>query len=92
MSADTAGDLRLHELLTLVHRSARAYCGPAHGTSWAVDMAAPPPRTVDLGVGAERTSYQLVQDPQTRRPARDQLGNYLYMPVRYPVDGAKDTD
>lgn len=63
---------------------ARAYCGPSHGLCWALDSAAPP-RAVDIGSGKHRVTYRLVHNPRTRRPARDYLGNYLYMPVRHDV-------
>jgi len=32
-------------------------------------------------VGGQQFQYRLVYSPQTRQPARDHLGNYLYMPV-----------
>lgn len=64
----------------------RAYCGPAHGHSWIVDDAETPPRTVDLGEGRHRVRYRLVHHPRTHRPARDQMGNYVYMPVRHGFD------
>lgn len=60
---------------------ARAYCGPAHGRSWTLTRDSTPPGTVELMVGGQQFQYRLVYSPQTRQPARDHLGNYLYMPV-----------
>jgi|SoiMetStandDraft_2_1073263.scaffolds.fasta_scaffold431802_1 hypothetical protein len=60
---------------------ARAYCGPAHGRSWTLTRDTTPPGTVELMVGGQQFQYRLVYSPQTRQPARDHLGNYLYMPV-----------
>lgn len=59
----------------------RAYCGPAHGHRWALH-ARVPPQSVELGDDRTRVRYQLVHHPRTRKPARDHLGNYLYMPLR----------
>jgi hypothetical protein len=64
---------------TSVTAGARAYGGPAHGHRWAVPAADPPDRVV-LGAA---TCYRLVHGPRTHLPARDHLGNYLYMPVRH---------
>lgn len=62
-------------------RSARAYCGPAHGISWRVSSDEQPAASVSVRVGGEQLSYRLVVHSLTRRPARDLLGNYLYMPL-----------
>lgn len=60
---------------------ARAYCGPAHGQCWTVAEGDPPPFAVVLDVARQRVSYRLVHHRQTRDPARDLQGHYLYMPV-----------
>lgn len=60
-------------------RWARAYCGPAHGRSWPVEQAGAPAPTATLAADGQQMRYRLVLHPQTRRPARDHLGNYLYM-------------
>lgn len=62
---------------------ARAYCGPAHGRRWELRAAAAPPSVVELTGGGQRVRYRLVHHPRTRQPARDHLGNFLYMPVLY---------
>jgi hypothetical protein len=36
---------------------------------------------VELPCGASSVLYRLVRQPRTGRPARDQLGNYLYVPM-----------
>jgi hypothetical protein len=58
---------------------ARAYCGPAHGRLWPLTPGTTPPGTVDLMVDGHRALYRLVYSPRTRQPARDHLGNYLYI-------------
>jgi len=58
----------------------RAYCGPAHGQQWPV-IDREPPAWVELPCGASSALYRLVRQPRTGRPARDQLGNYLYVPM-----------
>lgn len=63
---------------------ARAYCGPAHGQQWTVDPGLPPAR-VELPVGASSCHYRLVRQRRSGRPARDELGNLLYVPM---TDGA----
>jgi len=61
-------------------RRARAYCGPAHGRSWPlVEEAGAPAPTTTLAADGQVMRYRLVLHPRTRRPARDHLGNYLYM-------------
>jgi hypothetical protein len=60
---------------------ARAYCGPAHGRSWSLTRDTTPPGTVELMVGGQQFRYRLAYNPMTRRPARDHLGNYLYIAV-----------
>lgn len=59
---------------------ARAYSGPAHGQQWPVTDHEPP-AWVELPIGAGSVLYRLVRQPRSRRPARDQLGNYLYVPM-----------
>jgi hypothetical protein len=58
---------------------ARAYCGPAHGRSWTLTRDTTPPGTVELMVGGQQFHYRLVYNPRTRQPAKDHLGNYLYI-------------
>ncbi|WP_209313824.1 transaldolase [Blastococcus sp. TF02A-35] len=69
---------------------ARAYSGPAHGQQWQV-IDPEPPAWVELPVGAASALYRLVRQPRSHRPARDQLGNYLYVPMtdapHEPMDG-----
>jgi hypothetical protein len=60
--------------------TARAYCGPAHGRCWTVDTGIEPQSVVWLGGGADSVAYRVTFDPVTRRPARDRLGNLVYMP------------
>ena len=67
-----------------VGSDARAYCGAAHGAQWTVDPVEPPP-WVELPTGSSSSLYRLVRHPRTGRPARDYLGDLLYVPV---VDGA----
>ncbi|HEU4998598.1 MAG TPA: hypothetical protein VFT68_06605 [Lapillicoccus sp.] len=43
----------------------------------------PPPEDVVLEIAAEPLTYRLVHHPRSRRPARDQRGRYLYMPLLY---------
>lgn len=64
------------------HRLARAYCGPAHGRTWALGPDEAPPALVDVDLGPGTAVYRLVRHPRTRRPVRDHLGSYLYMPVQ----------
>ncbi|RBY95401.1 hypothetical protein DQ237_15210 [Blastococcus sp. TF02-8] len=59
---------------------ARAYCGPAHGQRWTVD-ASEPPAWVELPVSESSCLYRLVRQRRTGRPARDDLGNVLYVPM-----------
>lgn len=67
---------------------ARAYCGPAHGRTWLRAGPEAWPACVVLGSPAGPQEYRLVHDPRSHRPARDHLGNTLYMPVRIPRDRA----
>ena len=41
------------------------------------------PEDVVLEIAAEPLTYRLVHHPRSRRPARDQRGRYLYMPLLY---------
>ena len=61
---------------------AKAYCGPAHGQDWTIIGGHTIPERVDLDAAGGVHSYQLVHDLRLRRAARDQHGDYLYMPVR----------
>lgn len=61
-------------------REARAYSGPAHGQQWPVTDPEPP-AWVELPTGAASALYRLVRHPRSHRPARDQLGNYVYVPM-----------
>jgi hypothetical protein len=63
---------------------ARADCGPAHGRSWTLNRDTTPPETVELTVCGQQFHYRLVHSPQTRRPARDHLSNYLWQCGRSP--------
>jgi len=63
-------------------RRARAYCGPAHGQCWTVDADIELHPVVWLEGGEGSAAYQVTVDPVSRRPARDRLGNVVYMPVR----------
>jgi hypothetical protein len=62
--------------------TARAYCGPAHGQCWTVETDIELQPVVWLRGGAQSAAYQVTFDPVTGRPARDRLGNAVYMPVR----------
>ena len=44
-------------------------------------MDAEPPAQVELPGGASSALYRLVRQPGSGRPARDQLGNYVYVPT-----------
>lgn len=71
---------------------ARAYCGPAHGRSWRVHPDRPPPWTVDLPVDGQPIAvYRLVLRPRSRHPMRNQLGEFLYVPMQYDL-GLVDPD
>jgi hypothetical protein len=61
-----------------VRDQGRAYCGPAHGQQWPV-IGREPPAWVELPCGDSSALYRLVRQPRTGRPARDQLGNFLYV-------------
>jgi hypothetical protein len=63
-------------------RTARAYCGPAHGQSWTVDTDIELQSVVWLEGGEGSGAYHVTFDPVTRRPARDRHGNFVYMPLR----------
>jgi hypothetical protein len=61
---------------------AKAYCGPAHGRGWTIIGEHTLPERVVLDAAGGVHSYRLVHDLRLRRAARDQHGDYLYMPVR----------
>jgi hypothetical protein len=63
-----------------VSSEARAYCGPAHGMQWTV-TGPEPPAWVELPWGTSSVLYRLVRRPHSDRPARDDLGYYLYVPL-----------
>lgn len=65
---------------------ARAYCGPAHGHCWTVDVDGSPPDLVELPVESRPVRYRLTRQPSTGLPVRDHLGNYLYVPVQHDLD------
>jgi len=71
---------------SLRRRAARAYCGPAHGLSWGVAGDGSPPAVAELDTGARLVRYRLVRQPRNRQPARDHLGNYLYVPVQHDLE------
>jgi hypothetical protein len=64
-------------------RLAQAYCGPAHGRRWPLNDGDPPPSEVVLKVAAQVVTYRLVRHPRSHRPAYDQRGHLLYMPLLY---------
>lgn len=64
----------------VVTPEARAYGGSAHGQQWPV-RGHEPPAWVELPVGASSCFYRVARQPRTGRPARDHLGNYLYVPI-----------
>jgi hypothetical protein len=59
--------------------TARAYSGPMHGATWAAGETAPDALTL-IGPPTEGQAYRLVREPCSGRPARDQQGNYVYVP------------
>jgi hypothetical protein len=61
---------------------ARAYCGPAHGRCWTFDADVKLQPVLWLADGTGSAPYRVALDPATRRPARDRLGNVMYLPVR----------
>jgi hypothetical protein len=63
---------------------ARAYGGPAHGQCWSIEGEDPPAEVVVVPDGP---GYRLIHHPRTHHPAKDHLGNYLYMPVSPQADG-----
>lgn len=62
---------------------ARACGGEAHGLRWDLDPLRTPPWTVDLQVAGTAVIYRMVLHPRTRRPARDRLGQYWYVPMEH---------
>lgn len=69
---------------------ARAYCGPAHGRTWALAAGGPIAEHVDVSVDGHTHSYRLVQDLRARRPARDDFGHWMYLPAS-PAAGRHPT-
>ncbi|MDQ3103985.1 MAG: hypothetical protein M3Q87_01955 [Actinomycetota bacterium] len=45
-----------------------------------------PAAVVDLDAGVGRVRCRLVRQPPTRSPARDHLGDYLYVLVQHDLD------
>lgn len=62
--------------------SARAYCGPAHRHSWTLAADGPLPEEVLLAQDGKTYRYRLVHDLRERRPARDEYGDWMYLPAR----------
>lgn len=62
-------------------RWAKACCGPAHGHTWRRDEPSAWPLVVLLDSHVGPQEYRVVHDLRARRPARDEFGNTLYMPV-----------
>ena len=60
---------------------ARAYCGPAHGHTWLLESGSSWPPRIMLVSQDGPHEYRLIHDLRAHRPARDHLGNTLYMPV-----------
>ena len=60
---------------------AKAYCGPAHGYTWRRETASSWPPRIVLTSRSGPYEYRLVHDLRAHRPARDHLGNTLYMPA-----------
>jgi hypothetical protein len=69
-----------------IDTTARAYCGQAHGRVWLVDPSVGPEAIVWLPNGVGLSPYRVVLQPKTSRPARDHLGNYVYLPARISPD------
>jgi hypothetical protein len=61
---------------------AKAYRGPAHGRGWAIIGGDRIPERVGLDAAGGVYCYQLVHDLRLGRVARDDHGDYLYIPVR----------
>lgn len=64
-------------------QAARAYSGAAHRLCWFLPSEEEAPLAVDLGTDGPTQRYRLVHHPRTRRPARDHLGNLVYMPIHH---------
>ncbi len=62
-------------------RWARAYCGPAHGRTWALAAGEPVTEQVNVCAHGHTHSYRLVHDLRARRPARDDFGHWMYLPA-----------
>jgi hypothetical protein len=59
--------------------NARAYGGQAHGSEWRVDVEPPVVVWLPSPVGLE--TYRVALNPKTGTPARDYIGNFLYIPA-----------
>lgn len=62
-------------------RWARAYCGPAHGHTWALPTDESVTEHVDVTANGHTHSYRLVHDLRAHRPARDDFGHWMYLPA-----------
>lgn len=62
-------------------RWARAYCGAAHGHTWALTTGEPVAEHVDVSAHGHTHSYRLVHDLRAQRPARDDFGHWMYLPA-----------
>jgi hypothetical protein len=72
-----------HSNCLVDHERARAYCGLAHGQQWSLDPGDRLDAVVWLPAYDEHSiAYCLVREHNSGRPARDYLGNLLYMPTR----------
>lgn len=76
--ATATTSVRLPRARAKTATSGRAYGGPAHGYCWPIDDEMPP-EALDIAPG--HPPYRLIHHPWTHQPAKDHLGNYLYMPV-----------
>lgn len=68
---------------------ARAYSGPAHGSSWLLPPGPPPSLVVPPADSHAVWMYRLVRDRRHLRPVRDIFGNLLYVPYR-SLDASAD--
>ncbi|MGZ4575135.1 MAG: hypothetical protein ACXVXY_09125 [Mycobacteriaceae bacterium] len=78
--------VRMLSAITVGHAGtavrAKAYCGPAHGRGWTIIGGHALSERVVLDAAGGVHSYQLGHGPRLGRVARDDHGDYLYMPVR----------
>ncbi len=62
-------------------RWARAYCGPAHGHTWALPTGESVTEHVEVAANGHTHFYRLVYDLRAHRPARDDFGHWMYLPA-----------